>query len=229
MDHVIKEIKDNPLFNNMRESEIKAVLQCGGASLETYTENQVLFEKDQRVSKIGIVIEGALNLVSQKYNGSRVIVTTLEKNDLFGEALIYASAAASPYDLVSSSRSRVLLIPYKIFSNMCSMGCTYHNQLINNMLTILSDKIVMLNNKMNILNAESLKGRIAVYLLSLQKKSRAMIFDMPMNRQELAEFLNVKRPSLSRELSNMQRDKIIEVYRSSVKITNIDKLRELAD
>lgn len=56
-----------------------------------------------------------------------------------------------------------------------------------------------------------------------------MIFDMPMNRQELAEFLNVKRPSLSRELSNMQRDKIIEVYRSSVKITNIDKLRELAD
>ena len=44
-----------------------------------------------------------------------------------------------------------------------------------------------------------------------------------------AEFLNVKRPSLSRELSNMQKDNIIEVYRSSVKITDIDKLRELTD
>ena len=97
------------------------------------------------------------------------------------------------------------------------------------MLTILSNKIVMLNNKMSILNAESLKGRIAVYLLSLQKKANTMIFDMPMNRQELAEFLNVKRPSLSRELSNMQKNNIIEVYRSSVKIKDINKLRELAD
>jgi DNA-binding transcriptional regulator LsrR (DeoR family) len=52
---------------------------------------------------------------------------------------------------------------------------------------------------------------------------------MPMNRQELAEFLNVKRPSLSRELSNMQKEKIIEVYRSSVKILDMDKLCELAD
>jgi CRP-like cAMP-binding protein len=97
------------------------------------------------------------------------------------------------------------------------------------MLTILSDKIVMLNKKMSILNAESLKGRIAVYLLSLQQSSKRMVFDLPMNRQELAEFLNVKRPSLSRELSNMQRDGIIDVYRSSVKILDMERLRELAD
>lgn len=229
MEHIINEIKHNHLFDNMSEDEIKAVLQCGNATIESFTDNQVLFEKDHKVNKIGIVIEGTLNLVSQKYNGNRVIVTSLEKGDFFGEALIYASYGLSPYDLISSSNSKVLLIPYRIFSNMCSNGCSYHNQLINNMLTILSDKIVMLNNKMSILNAETLKGRIAVYLLSLQKKSKTMIFNLPMNRQELAEFLNVKRPSLSRELSNMQKDNIIEVYRSSVKITNIEKLRELAD
>ena len=229
MEDIIKQIKNNPLFNNMKEDEIVSVLKCSFATVENYTDNQVLFEKDHKVNKLGIVIEGVLNLVSQKYNGNRVIVTTLEKNDLFGEALIYTSAGNSPYDLISSGKSKVLLIPYRIFSNMCSNNCSYHNQLIKNMLTILSDKIVMLNRKMSILNAETLKGRIAVYLLSLQKSTNTMIFDMPMNRQELAEFLNVKRPSLSRELSNMQRDDIIEVYRSTVKILDIDKLRELAD
>jgi CRP-like cAMP-binding protein len=229
MENIIKEIKNNPLFYNMKEEEILSVLKCGFATLENYTDNQMLFEKDQKVNKLGIVIEGVLNLVSQKYNGSRVIVTTLEKNDLFGEALIYASQGVSPYDLVSSGKSKVLLIPYRIFSNMCSNNCSYHNQLIRNMLTILSDKIVMLNKKMSILNAESLKGRIAVYLLSLQQSSKRMVFDLPMNRQELAEFLNVKRPSLSRELSNMQRDGIIDVYRSSVKILDMERLRELAD
>lgn len=229
MEDIIKVIKKNPLFYNMNEDEIKYLLQCSNATVKNYRDNQVLFEKDQKVKKLGIVIEGELNLESRKYNGNRVIVTTLEKNDLFGEALIYASGGNSPYDLVSSGNSKVLLMPYRIFSNMCSNSCSYHAQLIKNMLTILSDKIVMLNNKMSILNAETLKGRIAVYLLSLQKNSNKMIFDMPMKRQELAEFLNVKRPSLSREISNMQKDKIIEVYRSSVKILDMDKLRELAD
>lgn len=229
MENIIKEIKNNPLFDNMSEDEIVGVLKCGNAAVVSFTDNQLLFEKDHKVKNLGIVIEGTLNLVSQKYNGSRVIVTALKKNDLFGEALIYSSTEGSPYDLVSSGNSKVLLMPYRIFSNMCSHGCSYHNQLINNMLTILSDKIVMLNNKMSILNAETLRGRIAVYLLSLQKKSKSMIFDMPMNRQDLAEFLNVRRPSLSRELSNMQKDNIIEVYRSTVKITDIDKLRELSD
>lgn len=229
MDDIIKEVKNNPLFDNMSEDEIKTVLNCGDAAVESFNDNQALIEKNDKVKKLGIVIEGELNLVSQKYNGTRVIVTTLEKNDLFGEALIYASASYSPYDLISSGKSKVLLIPYRIFSNMCSQNCSHHNQLIINMLTILSDKIIMLNNKMSILNAETLKGRIAVYLLSLQKKANSMIFDMPMNRQELAEFLNVKRPSLSRELSVMQKDNIIEVYRSSVKILDIGALRELAD
>ncbi|MDD4678741.1 MAG: Crp/Fnr family transcriptional regulator [Tissierellia bacterium] len=229
MEDIYKEVKNNPLFYNMSEDEIKYVLQCSNAAVKSYRDNQVLFEKEQKVKELGIVIEGVLNLVSWKYSGNRVIVTTLEKDDLFGEALIYATEGNSPYDLVSSGKSKVLLIPYKIFSNMCSNNCSYHAQLIKNMLTILSDKIVMLNNKMSILNAETLKGRIAVYLLSLQKKSNTMIFDMPMNRQKLAEFLNVKRPSLSRELSNMQKDNIIEVYRSSVKILDMDKLRKLAD
>lgn len=229
MDNIIKEIKNNPLFDNMSEEDIKAVFKCCNARVENFSDNQVLFEKDHKVKNLGIVIEGLLNLVSQKYNGTRVIVTSLEKNDLFGEALIYASIGNSPYDLVSSGKSKVLLIPYSVFSNACSFGCSYHNQLITNMLTILSNKIIMLNNKMSILNAETLKGRIAVYLLSLHKKSNSLIFDMPMNRQELADFLNVKRPSLSREISNMQKENIIEVYRSSVKILNMDKLLELAD
>nr|WP_300094197.1 Crp/Fnr family transcriptional regulator [Sedimentibacter sp.] len=229
MDEIIKLIKDNQLFENINENEIKSILKCSNATVESYQENQIVFEKEDTIQKMGIVLEGEFNLVSQKYSGTRVIVTTLEKGDLFGEALIFSSVKKSPYDLVSSGESKVLLIPYGIFVNMCKEVCNFHKQLISNMLTILSDKIVMLNNKMTILNAETLKGRIAVYLLSINKKAKTLTFNMPMNRQELAEFLNVTRPSLSRELSNMQRDDIIEIYRSSVKIKDIERLKQLAD
>lgn len=229
MNEIIKVIKDNQLFDNISEDEIKQILKCGKAQVVEYKDNQLVFQKDDTIKKLGIVIEGQLNLISQKYNGTRVIVTTLEQNDLFGEALAFSSSSKSPYDLISSGNSKTLILPYNIFFAMCREVCVFHKTLINNMLAILSDKIVMLNNKMHILNAESLKGRIAVYLLTLYKKTNSLIFDMPMKRQELADFLNVKRPSLSRELSNMQQDGIIEVYRSTVKILDLEKLKEIAD
>ena len=82
---------------------------------------------------------------------------------------------------------------------------------------------------MRILNAETIKGKIAAYLLSIYKKNNKFIFDMPMKRQELSEFLGVTRPSLSRELSNMQNEGIIDVYKSSVKILNLERLYELSE
>lgn len=229
MDDIINIIKSNQLFDNIREEEIKQIIKCSNAKIVEYENNQVVFQKDDIIKNLGIIIGGQLNLISQKYSGARVIVTTLEQNDLFGEALAFSTFNKAPYDLVSSGRSKALIFPHNVFFAMCGEACVFHKALIGNMLSILSDKIVMLNNKMNILNAETLRGRIAAYLLMLNSKNNSLIFDMPMKRQELADFLNVKRPSLSRELSNMQQDGIIEVYRSTVKITNLERLKELAD
>lgn len=229
MYEVIDIIKDNQLFNNISKAEIRQILKCGKARVEEYKDNQIVFQKDDNVKKFGIILEGQFNLVSWKFNGTRAIVTTLEQNDLFGEALAFSSSKEAPYDLVSSGNSKALILPYSVFFTMCREVCNFHKILINNMLSILADKIVLLNNKMHILNTETLRGRIAMYLLTLHKKNNSVIFDMTMKRQELADFLNVKRPSLSRELSKMQQENIIEVQRSTVKIIDMDTLKELAD
>lgn len=229
MDDIIRIIKNNRLFDDIKEDEIEHIIKCSNARVIEYENNQIVFQKDDIIKNLGIVIEGKLNLISQKYNGTKVIVTTLEQNDLYGEALAFSTFNRAPYDLVCTGRSKVLIFPHNIFFAMCKEVCNFHKTLIGNMLSILSDKIVMLNNKMHILNADTLRGRIAVYLLTLHNKNNSLIFDLPMKRQELADFLNVKRPSLSRELSNMQQDKIIQVYHSTVKIIDLDGLKELAD
>lgn len=229
MDEIIQKIKGNQLFSGLDSVEIEKIFKCCKASIQKYEDNQAVFEKDDVIRNIGIVLEGELNLVSQKYNGSRVIVTTLGFNDLFGEALIFSSARTSPYDLISSGESIALFIPKSFFIEMCPNICNFHKILINNMLAILSDKIIMLNSKMKILNAETIKSKMSVYLLSLYKKTNKLSFDIPMKRQELSEFLNVTRPSLSREISAMQNENIIDINRSSVKILDLEKLYELSE
>lgn len=229
MDAIIQKIKENQLFNGLDLEEIEKVLACGNAVIQKFEDNQMVFGKDDIIKNVGIVLDGEFNLVSQKFNGSRVIVTTLTFNDLFGEALIFSTAKTSPYDLISSGESKALFIPKNFFIDMCPNSCNFHKKLIDNMLSILSDKIIMLNNKMKILNAETIKSKIAVYFLSIYKKTNKLSFEMPMKRQELSEFLNITRPSLSRELSNMQDDNIIDVYRSSVKILDLERLYELSE
>lgn len=229
MEKNIEKIYDNQLFNGLETDEIKQIFSCSKAKIEIFEDGQTVFLKDDVIRNLGIVLEGEFNLISQKYNGTRVIVTTLEENDLFGEALIFSTAKLSPYDLVSSGQSKALFIPKSFLNTVCPEACNFHNKLISNMLGILSDKITMLNNKMKILNAETIKSKISIYLLSIYNKTNKLTFDMPLKRQELSEFLGVTRPSLSREFSNMQKDGIIDVYRSSVKILDLEKLYELTE
>ena len=167
MDAIIQKIKENQLFNGLNLEEINKVITCSNALIQKFEDNQMIFEKDDIIKNIGIVLEGEFNLVSQKFNGSRVIVTTLTFNDLFGEALIFSTAKTSPYDLISSGESKALFIPKDFFIDMCPNSCDFHKKLIDNMLSILSDKIIMLNNKMKILNAETIKSKLAVYFLSI--------------------------------------------------------------
>lgn len=229
MEKIIEKIKNNTLFVGLNNEDIQKIFTCCKAKIQKYKNGQFVFEKGDTINSVGIVLEGEFNLVSQKFSGARVIVTTLSFNDMFGEAMIFSSSNASPYDLESQGESMALFIPKSFFINVCPNSCDFHKILISNMLSILSDKIVMLNNKMRILNAESIRAKIAIYLLSIYKKTNRLTFDMNMKRQELSEFLNVTRPSLSRELSNMQQENIIEVYRSSVKILDLESLYELSE
>ncbi len=50
---------------------------------------------------------------------------------------------------------------------------------------------------------------------------------LSMNRQEMAEFLNVARPSLSRELMSMHREGLLEVSGRSIRVKNLKALEDI--
>ena len=53
-------------------------------------------------------------------------------------------------------------------------------------------------------------------------------FRIPFTRAQLADYLNCDRSALSRELSRMQREGLLDTYRSSFKLHDIDALRKLS-
>ena len=95
------------------------------------------------------------------------------------------------------------------------------------MLDVLSTKEWMAIKKVNIVSAPSLKQRISIWLMD-EMDSEGVVH-IQMDRQELADYLGVARPSLSRALMKMQTEGLIEVHRNKIRIPDIEKIEYLCN
>ena len=94
------------------------------------------------------------------------------------------------------------------------------------MMMILGQKNYNLNTKIELLTLKGMREKIAAYLLTESKNSNSMNFQIVPNRNELAQYLNVSRTSMCRELALMKEQNMLDYYQNSFKILSIDALKE---
>ena len=70
-----------------------------------------------------------------------------------------------------------------------------------------------------------MREKLALYLLEEAKRNKSMAFNITLSRNDLAEYLNVSRSAMSRELSRMKEDGLIDYYKNSFKIINEEALK----
>jgi CRP-like cAMP-binding protein len=93
------------------------------------------------------------------------------------------------------------------------------NQTLNfNYLTFLSRHIVVLKNKVKVLSHNDVRSRLIIYLSEEMEIAGASTFKLRHKKTEIGEMLKVARPSISRELSNMEKDNLILLDRNKVTI-----------
>ena len=81
-------------------------------------------------------------------------------------------------------------------------------------MCIRDRKAYYLNQKIQIISCATLRQKIAKILLEYDKAGESPAITM--NREEMADFLNVARPSLSRELMRMQEEGLVKVTKRGI-------------
>ena len=76
---------------------------------------------------------------------------------------------------------------------------------------------------MTYLTEPQLRRRILLFLRDRREEAGSDYFRLPYSRQEMAEVLGVNRSALSRELGRMQREGLLEFYRSSFRLRKPDR------
>jgi CRP-like cAMP-binding protein len=94
-------------------------------------------------------------------------------------------------------------------------------------MSLLSNKILMLNKKLKNISYETLRQKIASYILDEYSHQKKLDIILNYTRKEMAEQLGIPRPSLSRELVNMKKDNLIDFSKNHIIIKNVNNLEKL--
>lgn len=217
------------LFADIQPENLSSMVQCLQPKICHYKKHEYIAIAGDEFEGVGIILSGTASVIKENVAGNRVIISLLDEGDMFGEMAAFSSLSAWPASVQAQEQVTALFIPGEKIVGNCPHACAGHKQLIVNMLAIISEKALQLNKKVDYLSIKSMRGKISTYLLEQYNKTGSLIFMLPMNRNELADFLNVSRPSMSREMSRLRDEGIIDYYMSSIKIKDIEKLKSMVE
>ena len=214
------------LFRGISPEALNTMLGCLKPRIRQCKQREVVAVCGQPFQSIGIVAGGRVALTRETCSGNRIMLEVLEAGDIFGEMVAFSDHKVWPATVIAQEDSTLLFLPPDKILGNCANICASHSKLIMNTLNILSNRAFMLNRKIEYLSAKSIRGRISSYLLDMYRQSDNAALTVPMKRHELADYLGMPRPSLSREMGLMRDDGIIEFDGHSIKIKNVLMLEE---
>lgn len=219
---------ESPLFDGIDDDELPLMLKCLQPIKARHEKGGYITIMGEHLRGIGVVVSGKAAVIKENAAGDRVVMTILEPGDLFGEMAAFASEPRWPATVQALEASIVLIISRDRIVGQCANACSWHETLIRNMLRIVTEKALVLNQKVMYLTIKSMRGRISAFLLDHYNRQRTAIITLPMNRNEMADFLGVSRPSMSRELSRMKEEGLIDFHLSTFRILDLDDLKRYA-
>ncbi len=215
---------NSKLFHNLLPDELDQLLATENIILKTYKKNQFIVYAGEKITSIGLVISGHVLVTKENVLGERIIMSALSKGHLFGEIGAFSDKEVWPATVIAQDEVCICFINKAIFFVGCVNNCKSHRKIIFNMLNIISNKAMLLSRKVEYLSFKSVRSKIAAFLLDEYKKTKSLTLSLTINRNELADFLNVTRPSLSRELAHMKMDNLIDYHKYTIKILDLEAL-----
>jgi CRP-like cAMP-binding protein len=223
-----EEVSKTDLFYGIDREDIQGMLNCLKPRVCSYNRNDYIVSGGDTYESIGIVLRGKATVSKENAAGNRVVMTILKQGDIFGEIIAFSRQMTWPATVQAQEMCEVLFLPREKIIGECERLCPWHRTLIQNFLRIISERAIMLNKKVEYLTIKSMRGKISTYLLEQYNRTGDKNIILPLNRNELSDFLNVSRPSMSREMCKMRDEGLIDFHLTEFKILDIQALKYMS-
>lgn len=218
MKKYLNQLQNNALFNHFNLSELESILNCLSAKVNAYDKKDIIIQQGTPAHYVGIILSGGAQIIKEDIEGNISILSHLRINDIFAEAFAYAAIDEYPITVQATEHCEIMFMDCKRIIKTCHNTCALHWILINNMLSIIARKNILLNEKMEILSKRTTREKLLAFFNTQIQMHHSKNFTIPYNREGLAFYLCVDRSALSRELSNMQDEGLIKFNKNEFEI-----------
>lgn len=163
---------------------------------------------------IGIVSEGSLSIVQNNYNGDKIIIEKLEKDDVFGT--MFLPISKDDYDIVTLEDSTVIIIDFENIIDNNFYHYSYYHKFMSNLLNIIYEKSKETNERIHLLSQKTIRNKLLEYFKFKTENRITKNIYLPYTFTELANYLGIDRTAMHRELKHLQDEGLIEIKNKKI-------------
>ena len=178
--------------------------------VKSFKKNEIIFKEGEHCDNVAIISDGHVQIVSYSFSGKEVVFNSLSKNQIFGNNLIFSSDPTYKGNVISLDKTTIVFIKKDNLITLLSSNKDF----LQEYLKIQSDFGKHLNSQIKLFSIDSAKERFEYYLFSHSGEIEFRTIS------SLANELNLKRETLSRLISKLEKENVIK--RSLHHISKID-------
>lgn len=212
-------LEKTTLFKGMEYSELSEALTAMKASCTAYPKSAFLCRLGQPVEKFGLVITGKIQVCMDDIDGNRMIMASVTAGVTFGESLCFLHTTESPVYIVATEDAVVIwLSPDELF---CSGNDELSAKMRCRFTAMIAERALSMNTRIQILSKLSIREKL-ITLFSSYSSDGSESFVLPFNREDMAAYIGADRSAMSRELSKMKKEGIIDFHKEAFRILRHD-------
>lgn len=210
-------LKGGLLFRNMEDAEILETLETTASHRRTYPKRALVMRDGDQMSQVGVILSGNLHLFHIDANGNSNLMEELGAgepigllNAIGGYRLHISAEATKETEILFLNvsqllRNNVLTAPVQI-------------RFLQNLTLAVAQQAHRLTRKLEDSIRRSTRERLQDYLSDQFHKAGSRTFSIPLNRQDLADFLFVDRSAMSNELCKMRDEGLLKFEKSNFEL-----------
>ena len=201
------EISALPLFRGIAAGELPALLDRSSAREVRFAKGELLLHRGETPRSLGLVLEGGVHIIREDFWGNRSIVGLAGPGEIFAESYALAGKPLA-VSVLAAADGRALFLDAGHLSQRLSA----------NLLALLAEKNLMLTEKMRHMARRTTREKLLSYLSAQALRAGTAEFDIPLDRQQLADFLAVDRSAMSAALGKLRDEGVLEFRKNHFRL-----------
>lgn len=204
-------------FRDFSKEELLSLFNDNNYKITQYKKNSIIHFESEKCLTLDIVLKGEIIIQRIDENGNILTITQFNIGDVIGGNLLFTDLNAYPMTIISKTDTVILHVQKDFILDLCQKNKNFLVEFIK----CISEKTYILTSKIKSISLKSLRQSIIDFLNYEYYSQKSTKIKLNMSKKELAERFGAQRTSLSRELSKMRRDGLVDYNKDYIIIKDL--------